>query len=104
MSWTPSDEQSHCALLSLVQLHDSARFATRLIRTRNNNWRSRHSETYTSDTLSSTPRLCGLIQSTHVGAGFTPARAPIGAGSTSQSRTIVRPRRRKAGAYIVAQQ
>src|SRR5262249_26350914 len=38
-----------------------------------------------------------------VGAGFTPARAPIGAGFPSESRTIVRPRRRKAGAYTIGQ-
>jgi predicted AlkP superfamily pyrophosphatase or phosphodiesterase len=36
----------------------------------------------------------------NVGAGFQPARAPIGAGSPETSRTIVRPRRLKAGAYI----
>src|SRR5262249_33564055 len=35
-----------------------------------------------------------------VGAGFMPAGAPIGAGPTRTSRTVVRPRRRKAGAYI----
>src|SRR6516162_4654009 len=40
-----------------------------------------------------------FILSDGVGAGCTPARAPIGADSSGQSRTIVRPRRRKAGAY-----
>src|SRR5262249_54430541 len=31
-----------------------------------------------------------------------PARAPIGAGPNRTSRTVVRPRRRKAGAYIIS--
>jgi tetratricopeptide (TPR) repeat protein len=40
----------------------------------------------------------------NVGAGFTPALAPTGASSSDQGRTHVRPRRRKAGAYIRAVQ
>jgi hypothetical protein len=45
------------------------------------------------------PRTVDILAD--VGTGFTPARAPVGAGSPKRSRTIVRPRRHKAGAYTM---
>src|SRR5215831_7178803 len=41
-----------------------------------------------------------LLEATDVGAGFTPARVPLGAIFQRRSRPRVRPRRHKAGAYI----